>query len=58
MDFIDGMGAVAIADGVSSAEQAELLYQAECKYGAGSLAGKYMAERYLRNKKKGGDDDE
>ena len=58
VDFIDGMGAVAIADGVSSAEQAELLYQAECKYGAGSLAGKYMAERYLRNKKKGGDDDE
>ena len=58
VDFIDGMGATAIADGVSNAEQAELLYQAECKYGAGSLAGKYMAERYIRNKKKGLSDDD
>ena len=57
VDFIDGMGANAIADGVSSAEQAEQLFQANCKYGAGSLTGKFVAERYLRNKKRKDDID-
>lgn len=51
VDFIDGMGAAAIADGVTNVEQAEQLFQAECKYGAGTLAGNYVAARYLRNKK-------
>ena len=52
VDFIDGMGATAIADGVTNVEQAEQLFRAECKYGAGSLSGKFVAERYLRNKKR------
>ncbi len=51
IDFIDGLGAQPIADGVSKAEQAEMLFRSQCKYCAGPLAGKYMAERYLRRKK-------
>ena len=31
-------------------KQAEALYTFECSYCAGSLAGKYMAERYVRKK--------
>jgi len=32
--------------------QAEILYEFECHYCAGELAGKYMAERYIRRKSK------
>jgi len=51
VEFASGMGAETIADGVTKAEQAELLFKAQCKYGSGPLVGKYMASRYLRNKK-------
>ncbi len=51
VDFVAGLGATSIADGVSTVNQAEMLYQAQCHYGAGALAGKYMAERYIRKKK-------
>ncbi len=51
VDFIAGMGATAIADGVSTVAQAEALYQSQCHFGAGSLAGRYVGERYIRRKK-------
>ena len=51
VDFANGMGAETIADGVTKSEQAELLFKAQCRYGSGPLVGKYMAARYLRNKK-------
>ena len=56
VEFSDSMGAEVIADGVSKAEQAEMLYEAQVKYGAGNLAGTYIAERYIR--KKGAKDEE
>ncbi len=56
VEFSSGMGAETIADGVSKAEQAEILYRAACRYGAGPLAGSYVAERFIR--KKGSKDNE
>lgn len=50
IDFADGLGAQAIADGVMNARQAEALYSFGCSYCAGSLAGKYVAERYVRRR--------
>ncbi|MBQ8967664.1 EAL domain-containing protein [Ruminococcus sp.] len=50
IDFVSGLGAEPIADGISNVHQAETLYSFECMYCAGSLAGKYMAERYVRRK--------
>ena len=50
VEFANGMGAETIADGVTSAEQAELLFKAQCRYGSGQLVGKYVASRYLKNK--------
>ena len=50
IDFVNGLGAEPIADAVKNAAQAERLYECECNYIAGSLAGKYMAERYVRKK--------
>ena len=54
IDFVSGLGAEAIADAVKSAQQAERLFECECSYIAGSLAGKYTAEKYVRRK---GDND-
>ena len=54
IDFVSGLGAEAIADAVKSAQQAETLYECGCSYCAGSLAGKYTAERYVRRR---GDED-
>ena len=48
--FIEDMGATSISDGVANSSQAESLYEAGCSYCAGSLAGKYTAERYIRRK--------
>ena len=48
--FVNEMGAEPIADGVFNSRQAETLYGFECDYCAGTLAGKYMAERYARRK--------
>ena len=39
-----------VADGVFNSRQAETLYSFECSYCAGSLSGKYMAERYVRRR--------
>ena len=50
VEFSDSMGAETIADGVANARQAELLYGAQVKFGAGPLAGNYVAERYMRKK--------
>ena len=50
IDFVSGLGAEPIADAVRTAQQAERLYECECSYCAGSLVGKYMAERYVRRK--------
>lgn len=55
--FINEMGGEPIADGVFSAAQAEALYTFECSYCAGSLAGKYMTERYVRRRSDAGTDD-
>ena len=48
--FVNDIGAEPIADGVYNSRQAETLYSFECAYCAGSLAGKYMTERYVRRK--------
>ncbi len=48
--FVNDIGAEPIADGVFNSRQAEALYTFECTYCAGSLAGKYMTERYVRRK--------
>ena len=48
--FVDDMGCEPIADGVFNSRQAEKLHELECTYCAGSLAGKYMAERYVRQR--------
>ena len=48
--FVNDIGAEPIADGVFNSRQAEALYTFECSYCAGSLAGKYNAERYVRKK--------
>ena len=50
VDFVNDLEAEAIADGVRSSKQAETFYTFSCSYCAGSLAGKYMAERYVRRR--------
>ena len=50
IDFVTDLGAEPVADGISNAKQAEVLYGFECHYCAGSLAGDYMAERYVRKR--------
>ena len=53
--FAKEMGAEPIADGVVNAKQAETLFEFDCNYCTGSLAGKYTQERYIRRR---GDDNE
>ena len=48
IDFVSGLVAEPIADGISNVRQAESLYEFECEYCAGSLAGSYKAERFIR----------
>ncbi|MBQ9542050.1 EAL domain-containing protein [Ruminococcus sp.] len=48
IDFVSGLGAEPIADGISNVRQAESLYEFDCEYCAGSLAGSYTAERFIR----------
>ena len=55
VEFAEGMGATTIADGVAKSEHAEMLYRAQCNFGAGPLAGNYVGERYLRKKKSADD---
>ena len=50
VSFVDGLGADAIADGISTANQAEAFFEADCRFIAGSLAGKYTLERYVRKR--------
>lgn len=50
VSFVSGLGADSIADGVSTANQAEAFFEADCRYIAGNLAGKYTLERYIRKK--------
>lgn len=50
IDFVNDLDAEPIADGVFNSRQAETLYSFECAYIAGSLAGKYMTERYVKRK--------
>lgn len=50
LGFVSDLGAEPIADGVLGSRQAELLFECGCQYCAGPLAGKYMAERYVRRK--------
>ncbi|MCR5143120.1 MAG: EAL domain-containing protein [Ruminococcus sp.] len=50
IDFASDLNAEPIADGVQNVQQAERLYEFECMYCAGSLAGKYIAERYIRRR--------
>ena len=52
VSFVDGLGADAIADGISTANQAEAFFEADCRYIAGNLAGKYTLERYIRKRDK------
>ena len=50
VDFITELDAAPIADGVQNSRQAEKLYEFGCGYCAGSLVGRYMAERFIRRK--------
>ena len=51
VDFVEGMEADVIADGVSNIDQAEQLFKSHIRFGAGSLVGRYVTERYLKRKK-------
>lgn len=48
--FVSDLGCEPIADGVAHSRQAEELYSLECSYCSGPLAGKYVTERYVRQK--------
>ena len=50
LDFISDMGGEPIADGVSTSRQAERLYEFECSYCAGKLAGDFVGERFVRSR--------
>ncbi len=50
IDFVEGLGAEPIADGISTANQAETLHKCGCRFVAGQLAGKYTSERYVRKR--------
>ena len=50
VDFVEGMEADVIADGVSIVDQAEQLFKSHIRFGAGSLVGRYVTERYLKRK--------
>ncbi|MDD7515783.1 EAL domain-containing protein [Ruminococcus flavefaciens] len=50
ISFVNEIGSEPVADGVFNSRQAETLYSFECSYCAGSLSGKYMAERYVRRR--------
>ena len=50
VEFASKLGADSIADGVTNATQAEILFEASCSYVAGPLSGKYTLERYVRKK--------
>ncbi len=56
IDFATDLNAEPIADGVQNVRQAEKLYEFECMYCAGSLAGKYIAEKYVRRRSDEADD--
>ncbi|MBR1751816.1 MAG: EAL domain-containing protein [Ruminococcus sp.] len=53
--FAKEMGAEPVADGVVNSRQAETLFEFDCNFCTGSLAGKYTQERYIRRR---GDDDD
>lgn len=53
VEFVSQLGAEPIADGVANAAQAEALYEAQCRYISGALAGKYTLERYIRKRTEG-----
>ena len=48
IDFVSGLGAEPIADGVVNSTQAEKLFSFDCRCAAGTLSGKYMQERSVR----------
>ncbi|MBR6046247.1 MAG: EAL domain-containing protein [Ruminococcus sp.] len=50
VEFVGELDATAIADGVRNAPAAEALFSFGCNYVCGSLAGKYVGERYVRKK--------
>ena len=50
LDFVSDLGCEPIADGVSTSRQAETLYEFECSYCAGKLAGDYVIERAIRTR--------
>lgn len=56
--FAKDMGAEPIADGVVNASQAEALFEFECNYCTGTLAGKYTQERYIRRRGDDADNDD
>ncbi len=46
--FVNEIGAVPIADGVTESHQAEMFYEFSCPYCTGSLAGDYLAESEMK----------
>ena len=50
ISFVNELGSEPVADGVFNSKQAELLYEFECMYCAGSLAGKYLKEKNIKGR--------
>ncbi|MBO4524479.1 MAG: EAL domain-containing protein [Ruminococcus sp.] len=50
ISFVNDIGSEPVADGVFNSHQAEMLYSFECSYCAGNLSGKYMTEKYIKQK--------
>ena len=50
ISFVNDIGSEPVTDGVSNSHQAETVYGFECSYCAGSLSGKYIAEKDIKGK--------
>ncbi len=50
ISFVNDIGSEPITDGVVNSHQAETVYEFDCSYCAGSLSGKYIAEKDIKKR--------
>ena len=50
LNFVFDLNAEVIADGITDDKQVKQLSGMQCLYYSGENAGKYIAERYVRNR--------